>query len=90
MNIKDILKRWFYALKNGDPVRSCPVFQNRYCGVVDDPYCKMSDCRILDEYMGEKWVGCARCIYQESCCSKNFGLGCIEGKILEEEKEEIE
>ena len=29
--------------------------------------------------MGDKWVGCASCLFQDACSSKNFGLGCSEG-----------
>ena len=88
MGIKKKLKRLFYRVWNSDPVRSCPVFQNKGCLMIDDPYCNVSDCRIIDKCMGEKWVGCAICAYQDACCSKHFGLGCCDGRVLEEEKEE--
>ena len=28
----------------------------------------------------EKFIGCVACIYQDGCCSNNFGLGCTDGK----------
>jgi len=85
MNIKDKIKRLYYRLKNSDPVNSCPAYKKDGCAFVDDPYCKPSDCIILCEVMGDKWVGCVNCAYQDECSSKDFGLGCFEGEEFKEE-----
>ena len=30
--------------------------------------------------MGHEFVGCAGCVFQQECCSDQFGLGCYDGK----------
>lgn len=79
MDIIRMFKRLYYKLKNSDPVRSCPVYKNESCAFVDSPYCDVKSCNVLKSYMDEKWIGCAACLFQNVCSSKNFGLGCCEG-----------
>lgn len=79
MGITRFFKRLYYKLRNSDPVRSCPVYKNDVCAFVDSPYCDVKNCKSLKSYMGDKWVGCASCLFQDACSSKNFGLGCSEG-----------
>lgn len=34
----------------------------------------------LRESKDENFIGCVACIYQDSCCSLQFGQGCTDGK----------
>ena len=79
MGIIRFFKRFFYKVKNSDPVRNCPVYKNEWCALVDSPYCDVKNCNVLKTYMGDKWIGCAACLFQDACSSNNFGLGCSEG-----------
>ena len=76
------LKRFWYRWRNSDPVYHCNVYREEGCSHVDGMLCDFPNCSIYHEYMGHEWVGCAGCEYNESCCSKNYGLGCYEGKAI--------
>ena len=86
MNIFKKIKRLYYRFRNSDPVKNCPVYHEQGCSHVDGMLCDFPDCRIYHEYMGHEWVGCASCEYNDSCGSHNYGLGCYEGKKINEEK----
>ena len=83
MELVKRLKRFWYRWRNSDPVYHCPVYREEGCSHVDGMLCDFPNCQIYHEYMGHKWVGCAGCEYNEACCSKNYGLGCYDGKAKE-------
>ena len=79
MSFKKKLKRWYYRFRNNDPVRKCPVYLNEGCSHVDGPACPFPNCPVVSEYLGERFISCAECGYQDSCSSGQFGLGCYKG-----------
>lgn len=86
MNLKKMLKRWYYRFRNSDPVKNCPVYLGEGCSHIDGLICPFPNCSVVSEYLGESFISCAGCAYQDSCSSEQFGLGCYKGcKILEEE-----
>lgn len=86
MNIFKKIKRFYYRFRNSDPLHHCPYHLNEGCVHVDGPLCDFPKCSIYNNYMGNEWVGCASCEYNGSCESHNYGLGCYEGKKINEEK----
>ena len=86
MNLKKMLKRWYYRFRNSDPVKNCPVYLSEGCSHVDGLICPFPNCPVVSEYLGESFISCTGCAYQDSCSSEQFGLGCYKGcKIPEEE-----
>ena len=79
MELIRLLKRFYYRLKNSDPVRSCPVYKQEGCSHVDGLCCDVRNCAILKKHMDKEWVGCASCLFIDTCSSKDFGLGCNNG-----------
>lgn len=79
MNIIKRIKRFWYRLRNSDPVRNCPVYKNEGCAFADSPYCVSYDCHSLQKYLGHKWTRCGNCKFSDECCSKNYGFGCYNG-----------
>jgi hypothetical protein len=78
------IKRFFFRLKNRDPFYHCPVWKNEGCSHVDGLICDFPSCDIYREYMERKdsnFVSCVACVFNQECCSKQFGLGCNKGKI---------
>ena len=46
----------------------------------------VKNCPVASEYLGESFISCTGCAYQDSCSSEQFGLGCYKGcKIPKEE-----
>ena len=86
MNLKKKLKRWYYRFRNSDPVKNCPVYLSEGCSLVDGPFCPFPNCPVVSEYLGESFISCVECAYQDYCSSEQFGLGCYKGcKIPQEE-----
>lgn len=80
MNIIKRIKRFWYRLRNSNPVRNCPVFKDRkFCVFVFSPRCKSYDCPTLQKYFGYKWTRCGNCKLSDECCNKNYGFGCYNG-----------
>ena len=50
MGIFDELKRMYYRYKNNDPFYNCDYFKNESCGMIDDSYCNISNCKILSDF----------------------------------------
>lgn len=80
MNIFKKIKRLWYRWLNSDPYYKCPVFLEDICPHVDGVLCYFPDCDIYHKRMGNDFVGCAGCVFQQECCSSQFGLGCYDGK----------
>lgn len=80
MKILKTIKRLWYRWCNSDPVHKCPVYKNEGCVFVDGICCPFPDCDKVHKYLGHKFVGCVNCQYNQECCSKNYGLGCYDGK----------
>ena len=49
---------------------------------VDGPLCDHPNCSMANEYLGDNWVSCVNCKFQDECCSKQFGLGCYNGEKI--------
>ena len=79
MKIIGRIKRFWYHLLNRDAVRNCPVFLNEGCAHVDGFLCDFPDCETFRKYVGKDWVSCIECSFNESCSSRNYGLGCHDG-----------
>ena len=47
--------------------------------MIDDPYCNISNCKILADYMGKNYVNCDNCTKSDTCLSDKLGKGCFEG-----------
>ena len=75
------LKKAYYRWRNSDPVKKCPVYQKQGCSHVDGMLCKFPDCSTYRKYMGHYFVSCVNCVMNSSCCSRNYGLGCYDGKF---------
>lgn len=80
MNLIKKLKRFFYKLKNNDPVYKCPIYKKEGCSHVDGLLCYFPNCNVVQQHLGDKWVCCVNCKYQDECCSKQFGFGCYDGE----------
>lgn len=83
MNLKKKLKRWYYRFRNSDPVKNCPIYLREECSHVDGPVCPFPNCPVVSEHLGESFISCAGCVYQDSCSSEQFGLGCYDGEKSE-------
>lgn len=81
MNIVRRIKRFWYKLRNSDPVRNCPVYQKEGCVHVDGLLCMFPNCKLVHQHLGHEWVSCVACEFNDACCSKNYGYGCYEGEI---------
>ena len=81
MNIIQKIKRLYYKFRNDDPVHKCPVYLKEGCSHVDGILCNYPNCSMVHNALGDKWISCVECEHQDLCCSKNFGLGCYEGKL---------
>lgn len=80
MNILNKLKRLYYKLGNSDPFYNCEYRKVNGCAIVDSPYCSYPNCHTLKNYLGDNWVCCVECRFQDLCSSKQFGLGCYNGE----------
>lgn len=83
MNILNKLKRFYYKWKNNDPLYKCKLHKEKGCVHVDGPLCDHPNCSIAIEYLGDNWVSCVDCKFQDLCSSKQFGLGCYNGEKYE-------
>lgn len=78
------LKRFYFKIKNSDPVIKCDYYKEIGCGLVDSFGCDVKTCitnRIYKESKDKNFVSCVNCVFQDECCSNQFGLGCNEGRI---------
>ena len=87
MNIVKRIKRIWYRWRNSDPVHKCPVYLNKGCAHVDGMLCTYPDCDLIHKYLQHNWLSCGYCCFQDQCCSRNFGLGCYDGRIFPTDKE---
>lgn len=76
------IKRFFFKLKNNDPLSKCEYHKQHKCVHVDGPLCDFPNCDIRFEHMRNDFVYCPDCIYFDDCISGHFGLGCYNGKKL--------
>ena len=74
------IKRAYYRWRNSDPVKHCPVYNNKGCAHVDGMLCHFPDCKTYHEYMGHTFCVCANCLLNSNCSRRNYGLGCYDGK----------
>ena len=49
---------------------------------MDGPLCDFPHCKIVHEYLNDKFVFCPDCTDFDDCISGHFGLGCYNGKKL--------
>ena len=82
MNILNKIKRFYYKWKNNDPLFKCKLYKEEGCVHVDGPLCDHPNCSMANEYLGDNWVSCVNCKFQDECCSKQFGLGCYNGEKI--------
>lgn len=82
MNILNKLKRFYYKWKNNDPLFKCKLHKEEGCVHVDGPLCDHPNCSMANEYLGDNWVSCVDCKFQNECCNKQFGLGCYDGRKI--------
>lgn len=76
------IKRFYYRWRNSDPVHHCTAYLDKGCSHVDGMLCDFPNCDIYKRHMGKKFVGCAGCKFNDSCCSRNYGLGCYDGEEI--------
>ena len=75
------IKRAYYRWRNSDPVKKSPVYKNVGCAHVDGMLCKFPDCSAYHSYMGHNFCPCSNCLLNSNCSSRNYGLGCYDGKL---------
>lgn len=77
------LKRLYYRIVNSDPLK-CEYHKDNFCNMVDGFYCTFPHCRIREEYLKKEpnFVSCVNCEYNDSCHSKQYGLGCNAGQNI--------
>lgn len=78
------IKKFYYRIINRDPVKKCTFHKDFGCSHVDGLLCNFPSCDIYREYREREdsdFVSCVACVFQQECCSKQFGLGCNKGKI---------
>lgn len=76
------IKRFFFRLKNNDPLFNCEYHKQCGCVHVDGPLCDFPNCDIRLEHIEKDFVFCPDCIEYDDCISGHFGLGCYKGKKL--------
>ena len=81
MKFAKYIKRLFYRWRNSDPAKHCPVYTEQGCAHVDGMLCNFPDCTTYHKYMGHHFVACVGCIKNSFCVSRNYGLGCYDGKL---------
>ncbi len=74
------IKSAYYRWRNSDTVKHCPVYKNKGCSHVYGMLCKFPDCNTYHEYMGHTFCICANCLLNSNCMSRNYGLGCYDGR----------
>jgi hypothetical protein len=78
------IKKCYYRIINRDPLKKCPFYKEFGCSHVDGMLCDFPSCDIYRGYREREdsnFVSCVSCVFQQECCSKQFGLGCDKGKI---------
>ena len=85
MKLFNKLKRIYYRIKNSDPLHNCEYCKDKWCNMVDGPYCTFPDCTIRFDHIGKEFVFCPDCKFFDDCCSGKFGLGCHKGEKYDEE-----
>ena len=75
------IKKFFFKLKNNDPLFNCEYHKQCGCVHVDGPLCDFPNCDIRLAHIGNDFVYCSKCVYFGNCCLNKFGLvGCYNGK----------